>query len=103
MDSPSAYQKGGEHDNVEAKVFPDIYSLFFFFFLLKSANSSSQAMSKAAEQVEKVVRERAGVMNTVRNVRLRSVVTRAAAQRVFMPVWMVKYVYPFQMAGFHSL
>lgn len=50
-------------------------------------------MQKAGEQVDKVVRERAGVMNTVRNVRLRTVITRVAAQRVFMPVWMVKYVY----------
>lgn len=47
----------------------------------------------AAEQVQKVVRERAGVMNSVRNVRLRSVISRVAAQRVFMPVWMIKYVY----------
>lgn len=70
LDSPSAYQKGGEGENVESKV-----------------------MHMAAEQVQKAVRERAGVMNSVRNVRLRSVVSRVAAQRVFMPVWMIKYVY----------
>jgi len=39
------------------------------------------------------VRDRAGAINGVRNVRLRSVVTRVAAQRVFMPVWMIKYTY----------
>lgn len=50
-------------------------------------------MHLAAEQVQKVVRERAGVLNSVRNVRLRSIVSRVAAQRVFMPVWMIKYVY----------
>lgn len=70
IDSPSAYQKGGDGENVESKV-----------------------MHMAAEQVKKVVRERAGVMNQVKNVRLRTVVTRVAAQRVFMPVWMIKYIY----------
>lgn len=70
VESPAAYQQGGEGENVEAK-----------------------AMRMAAEQVERAVRERAGSMSSVRNVRLRSVVTRVAAQRVFMPVWMVKYVY----------
>eukprot|EP00026_Physarum_polycephalum_P005019 Phypoly_transcript_05045.p1 GENE.Phypoly_transcript_05045~~Phypoly_transcript_05045.p1 ORF type:complete len:496 (+),score=63.42 Phypoly_transcript_05045:153-1640(+) len=70
VDSPTAYQKGGEGENVESKV-----------------------MHLAADQVQRVVRDRAGAMNAVRNVRLRSVVTRVAAQRVFMPVWMIKYTY----------
>ncbi len=50
-------------------------------------------MRLAAEQVERIVKERVGGINSIRNVRLRTEVTRVAAQRVFMPVWMIKYMY----------